>query len=344
MTPVSTASPNKLTFTAEDGDVASRLDVFLTARSSERRSRIGTLIRDGFVLLNGEVPRKTGVPLERGDVVEITIPPPPPSEAIPQALPLEIVYEDEHLVVVNKAADMVVHPSAGHDTGTLVNALVHRFGVLAPDLGTEDGRPRPGIVHRLDLGTSGVLVVARDQATRDGLSTAIAAHAIERRYLAVVYGTKLADNGTWRTQHDRHPTERRRFTSKTTEGKLAVTHWQVLRRSRSLSLIACRLETGRTHQIRMHCADHHFPIVGDPLYGGARPLPGPEGAAVRKLERQALHALTLSFVHPATGERLTVHGAPPADFAALIESLFGVKDAIEELAAPPVSGAGTARG
>ena len=316
-----------------------RLDAVVSDVARISRSQAGLRIEAGDVLLNGSLPPKGGVLLRSGDHVEVTVPPPPPSEAAPEDLPLTVVYEDDHLIVINKAADMVVHPSAGHESGTLVNALVHRYGVLAPDLGTEDGRPRPGIVHRLDLGTSGLLVVARTEAARDSLSAALAEHSVRRRYLAVVHGLSLPDSGMWLTMHDRHAKDRRRYTSKTTTGRTAVTHFEVLRRARALSLIACRLETGRTHQIRVHCSEHHAPIVGDELYGGTtRPVPGPEAALVKPLTRQALHAFELEFTHPATGELMRFVGAPPPDFTTLIARAFGVSDAVVELRSDPTAG------
>lgn len=330
---MSTPPPSRsVSFLVDESHVGRRLDAVVSEVAGISRSQATLRIDAGDVLVNGHLPSKAGVLLRVGDQVAITVPPPPPSEATPEDLPLAVVFEDEHLIVINKAADMVVHPSAGHDSGTLVNALVHRYGVLAPDLGTEDGRPRPGIVHRLDLGTSGLLVVARTEAARDALSAALAEHAVRRRYLAVVHGLSLPDTGTWQTMHDRHPKDRRRYTSKTTTGRTAVTHFEVLRRGRALSLIACRLETGRTHQIRVHCSDHHAPIVGDELYGGTtRPVPGPEAALVKPLTRQALHAFELEFTHPATGEPMRFVGAPPTDFSTLIARAFGVIDAVTEL-------------
>lgn len=305
-----------------------RLDVWLAATAGVSRSQLGLRLLAGDVLLDGRAPNKAGYPLRGGERVRLTLPPPPPTTALPEALPVEVLYEDEHLIVLNKAADMVVHPSPGHDSGTLVNALVHRFGTLAPDLGTEDGRPRPGIVHRLDLGTSGAIVVARTAAARDGLMRAIAAREVSRRYLAVVHGTRLPASGTWRTLHGRDPRHRHRFSSRVSEGREAVTHWEVLARSRAATLIACRLETGRTHQIRMHCADASAPIVGDALYGGERPVTGPEAPALRAIHRQALHALTLAFRHPVSGAPITCHAPPPEDLARLLAALFGESDAV----------------
>ena len=300
-----------------------RLDTWLAEAAGMSRSQIGLRIDAGDVLIEGRLPLKAGQKLRGGERISLVVPPPPPSEAAPEALPIDIVYEDAHLVVVNKAADMVVHPSPGHDRGTLVNALVHRYGTLAPDLGAEDGRPRPGIVHRLDRGTSGLLVVARDAPTRDALMAQIAARTVRRQYLAIVHGPKLEDAGTFRTLYGRHPTDRKRFTSRLAEGKVAVTHFSVIARARTVALVLCRLETGRTHQIRVHFADHGHPVAGDTLYGGDRRASGAEGHALAGLTRQALHAWRLAFVHPATGEAIAFEAPLPPDLAELVRSLFG---------------------
>ncbi len=330
----------RLTDPSEDDDVSlvelevpleaagSRLDVWLAQAAGISRSQVALRIEAGDVTVHGRVVTKAGLALRGGEALVLRLPPPPPSEALPEALPLDVLYEDEHLIVVNKAADMVVHPSPGHETGTLVNALVHRFGGLAPDLGTPEGRPRPGVVHRLDLGTSGAMVVARTAVARDGLMRAIALRTVSRRYLAVVHGTSLADVGSWRTRHTRDPHHRHRFTSRSATGREAVTHWEVVVRGRRLSVLRCRLETGRTHQIRVHCADHGAPIVGDRLYGGDRPVPGPEAAAARDLSRQALHALTLAFTHPVDGTPIVCHAPPPPDLQQLFQRGFGVADAV----------------
>jgi 23S rRNA pseudouridine1911/1915/1917 synthase len=209
---------------------------------------------------------------------------------------------------------LVVHPAAGHDRGTLVNALLHHTEVERG----EDPR-RPGIVHRLDKDTSGVMVVARTDAVREALSAQFASHAIEREYEAICLGTPPPAI-TFDTLIGRHPTERKRFSSKVRTGKRAVTHVRALRAFAGAALVRCRLETGRTHQIRVHMADHGYPLLGDPLYG--KP---PKDAALRAigaaLGRQALHARVLGFVHPLSGERLRFEVEPPADFARALGSL-----------------------
>ncbi len=302
-----------------------RLDRFLTSVIELSRSQIRARIDAGDVLIDGARPTKAGQPLLGGEAIAVTIPPPPPTTALPEDIPLDVVYEDQHLVVVNKAADMVVHPSIGHETGTLVNALLHRYGALAEAPLSEDGRPRPGIVHRLDRGTSGVLVVARTQPARERLSAMLAERTIHRHYLAVVHGPNLDDSGTFDTMHGRHPRDRKRFSSRVRTGKRAVTHWQVRARAKYTALVECKLETGRTHQIRVHFADAGHPVVGDDAYAGRRRAPGSEGRALLRMDRQALHAWRLELNHPITGESLSLGALPPDDMAGTITAVFGAE-------------------
>ncbi len=300
-----------------------RLDVVLARELNLSRSQVALRVEAGEVWLRGRPARKAGERLRGGEQVVVTLPPPPPSVAEPEDLPLSIVYEDAHLIIVDKAASMVVHPSPGHDRGTLVNALVHRYGALAEPTSTADGRPRPGIVHRLDRGTSGLMVVARDVVTRDGLTRAIARRTMKRSYVAVVLGTRLEDAVRIETLYARHPTERRRFSSKVEAGKVAVTHVRVLARSRHALLVLCQLETGRTHQIRVHLADRGYAVAGDPLYGHPPFFSGPEAVAVQRLERQALHSARLEVTHPVLGTALDVTAPLPTDLARLVGTLFG---------------------
>lgn len=242
--------------------------------------------------------------------------PPPPSEARPEDIPLAILYEDADLVVVDKPAGMVVHPAPGHPGGTLVNALLHHFGALPGQ-----DAARPGVVHRLDALTSGVMVVARTPAAREGLMQAFAAHAIERAYLAVATGDPPA-RATYETLHGRHPRDRKRFSSRVARGKRAVTHVEVLERLHGAALVRCTLETGRTHQIRVHLADHGFALLGDPVYG--RPPKDPRlRAAAEALGRQALHAAVLGFTHPVSGAPLRFETPVPDDLRRAIEALRG---------------------
>ncbi|MFO0744092.1 MAG: RluA family pseudouridine synthase [Myxococcota bacterium] len=242
-----------------------------------------------------------------------------------------MVWQDEHLAIIDKPAGLVVHPAAGHRSGTLVNALLHwaREEEVALEIDEEE---RPGIVHRIDKDTSGLLVVAFDDATMRGLQSLFAAHDIERRYRAVVYGTRLADEGTKVSELGRHPKDRKRFASLPVgrgAGKRAVTHWKVLARGHALALVECRLETGRTHQIRVHLSEMGYPIVADPAYGvdnkrSRRDLRttviAQEEAAGRAMPRLALHAAVLGFVHPITGEKLRFESPDPDDLATLIKA------------------------
>lgn len=301
-----------------------RLDRFLAAASGLSRSQIGVRVSAGDVLIGGERPSKAGTRLRAGDLIHLTVPPPPPSDAEPEDLPLAVVYEDEHIIVVDKAAAMVTHPSRGHESGTLVNALLHHFGRLAPALPDSDpsSPPRPGIVHRLDRGTSGLLVIARTVAARDGLSAQMAARDIHRTYLAIAHGPNLADEGCFDTLHGRHPRHRTRFTTHVSTGRRAVTNWRVLARARTVLLVRCQLHTGRTHQIRVHLADAGHPLVGDTLYGGRRRAPGSEGAALSRLERQALHAWRLELTHPISGESMEFEAPLPPDMARAVRAVF----------------------
>ncbi|TNF32146.1 MAG: RluA family pseudouridine synthase [Deltaproteobacteria bacterium] len=307
-------------------DVAgARLDAVVAERWPElSRSQVRRAHDEGRLTLNGRPPKKAGVPVRAGDVVCVDVHDAPTGEA-PQAeaIPLRVVYEDEHLVVVDKPAGLVVHPAPGHAGGTLVNALVHHLDELAE---SEDAPDRPGIVHRIDKDTSGLLVVAKSLAAMTGLQAQFAAHTAHRRYRAVVLGPRLADEGTFETLFDRHPRDRKRFTGRVSRGRRACTHWRVLARGEALALVELALETGRTHQIRVHMSEHGHPVVADPIYG--RPVPkggvgraAIELAAARRMPRLALHAAELGFVHPATGEALRFTAPDPEDLARLIATI-----------------------
>lgn len=251
---------------------------------------------------------------KEGQLVVVRPAPPPPSSATPEDLPLAVLHEDDDVIVVDKAPGMVVHPAAGHPSGTLVNALLFRFGALP---GAEAARP--GIVHRLDALTSGVMVVARSELAKARLVDAFRDHAIERRYLAIAVGHPPA-RVTWDTLHGRHPRDRKRFSGRVTRGKRAITHLEVVERLRGAARVRCRLETGRTHQIRVHCAEHGFPLLGDPVYGRP-PRDRRVRAAATTLGRQALHAAVLGFDHPRTGRPMRFETEPPADLREALASL-----------------------
>jgi 23S rRNA pseudouridine1911/1915/1917 synthase len=290
-----------------------RLDVVITALFPEvSRSRAANLVRDGAVTVDGAVVTRPSQVARAGSVVEVALPAPVPAGAVAQDLPIRVVYEDAHLVVVDKAAGMVVHPGAGHADGTLVNALLHHVD----DLSGIGGVERPGIVHRLDKETSGLLVVAKHDQAHQALSSQFADHSAGRTYLAVCLGVPAAASGTIRSTLGRHPGDRLRFAS-VEGGKLAVTHWRCLGVSGRISLISCRLETGRTHQVRVHLSESGWPILGDSLYFRGTPPKTVVGMA----ERTMLHARQLRLTHPTTGEAMVFDAPPPADFLALLAAV-----------------------
>jgi 23S rRNA pseudouridine1911/1915/1917 synthase len=261
-------------------------------------------------------PARPSSKLHAGDRVRFEPTPPEPDPgAEPEDIPLRVLFEDEHLVVVDKPPGLCVHPSPGHRAGTLVNALLYHVSSLAG----VGGRLRPGIVHRLDKDTSGLLVATKSDAAHEGLARQFHAHIVERRYLALVRGA-IAAQGVQRTLYGRDPRHRLRFSARVRVGKTAVTHWRVVERLRGAALIEARLETGRTHQVRVHLADLGHPVLGDRLYGG---LGGDERLAAvgRELGRQALHAATLGFLHPVTGARMSFASPIPEDMRRAIDRL-----------------------
>jgi 23S rRNA pseudouridine1911/1915/1917 synthase len=311
----------RLTF--EAGRPPERLDRFLAEALPElSRSQVKKLIEEGLVALRGTA-AKAGEKLKGGETIEVTLPPPTPAEALPQEIPLAVLYEDRHLIVVDKPAGLVVHPAPGHPGGTLVNALLHH----CTDLAGVGGELRPGIVHRLDKGTSGVLVAAKDDATHQALARQFKAHNIARRYVALVHGTVAGEAGTIDRPIGRHPTERKKMSSRARAGRHAVTHWRVLARygRDRLTLLELRLETGRTHQIRVHLSELGLPVVGDPVYGSAGRLhdlaDGELRRRLQQLHRQALHARLLGFMHPASGAWMEFESPLPADMRGILEYL-----------------------
>ena len=288
--------------------MAERLDRVLQARHPDfSRSRIEGLVKAGLVTVNGVAAEKAGQKVGETDEIAVTIPPPVPAVPEPEDIPLDVVFEDDDLIVVNKPAGLVVHPAPGHFTGTLVNALLHR----CPGLSGIGGVARPGIVHRLDQDTSGLLVVAKSQPAMDGLSRAFASHRdVEKTYLAVCHGRPRLDSGRIENLIGRHPVDRKRMAIVERNGKPAITNWR-LRTSRTsqTSLVECRIETGRTHQIRVHMASLGCPVIGDKVYG--------KPTLDRRLDpvpmRQMLHAWRLALWHPVTRERMSFEAPIPSD-------------------------------
>lgn len=290
------------------------------------RGEVQRWVEAGRVLVDGRAAAKSGERVRAGASLSVDPLPPPTTDARPDpSVPFRVVYEDDWLLVVDKPAGVVVHPSRGHPDGTLVNGLLAR-GPLAPDDEADrgvEGLPRPGVVHRLDKGTSGLMVVAKQARAREGLKALFAAHDIERSYVAIAAGATAAQ--TVARPHGRHPTDRLRFTSRLAAGKRAITHFEVIAplAGGKATLVRCRLETGRTHQIRVHLAEAAgTPVLGDPIYG--RP---PADPLLRRLAeglgRQALHAEVLGFVHPVTGKALRWASALPDDMACALRELGG---------------------
>ncbi len=323
----------------EEGEAGQRLDRFLAARLPEvSRSRVQSLIAEGRVRVNGAPVTRPSRKVVAGEEVTLELPAPKPLELEAEDIPLDIVHEDEHLIVLNKPAGLVVHPAAGHSTGTLVNALLHHVKQTGGRLSGIGGVERPGIVHRLDKDTSGLLVIARTEKTHRSLSEQFAAHGrdgrLHRAYLALAWGAPRLPTGTIDAPIARHPKDRTRMAVRHHDetAREAITHYEVLEAFPAAahrpvaSLLRCRLETGRTHQIRVHLSHIGHPVMGDPLYArthaaSAGCLSEEARALLQALNRQALHAAELGFVHPVTGERMHFSAPPPADFRRLLAAL-----------------------
>ena len=284
-----------------------RLDKVILSRHPDfSRSRIEGLVKAGFVTVNGAVAAKAGMKVSPDDEIVVEIPPPVPAVPEPEDIPLSVVFEDEDMLVIDKPPGMVVHPAPGHFTGTLVNALLAH----CPNLSGIGGVARPGIVHRLDQDTSGLIVVAKTQSAMDSLARAFASHKnVEKTYLAVVHGRPRLDSGRIENLIGRHPVDRKRMAILEKGGKLAVTNWRVLSSVGTMSVLECRIETGRTHQIRVHAASLGCPVIGDRTYG--------KGALDRRLDpvppRQMLHAWKLRLWHPTKGVEMSFEAPPPPD-------------------------------
>ena len=269
-----------------------------------------------MVTVNGKTDN-TSTKIRPGDDAVVRQPPPTESRAISQEIPLTVLYEDSHLIVVDKVAGMVVHPAPGHPDGTLVNALLGH----CTDLSGIGGELRPGIVHRIDKDTSGILVVSKEDTTHQVLADGFKDKVHRREYLAICTPAPKLLQGVMDTLHGRHPVHRKKFSSKVSRGKRAVTHYEVRESfDGRAALLGLRLETGRTHQIRVHCADAGFALLGDPMYGRL-PRVEPLRTLAKELGRQALHAARLSFVHPVTQEALDFESALPADMQAVLDAL-----------------------
>ncbi|HKJ34617.1 MAG TPA: RluA family pseudouridine synthase [Balneolales bacterium] len=304
-----------------------RLDKYITLFvQNATRNKVQSAIKDGYVLVNGKV-EKPSYKVLADDVIDITLPKPPPPEAVPEDIPLNIIYEDDDLLIVNKKAGMVVHPAFGNWTGTMVNGLLYHISDLPENEDEED--IRPGIVHRIDKDTSGLLVVAKKEVVLSELSQLFAKHDIERTYWAIVWGTP-DEEGTITGNIGRSKKDRKKMTVvEDSRGKPAVTHYKVIEYFDYLSLVEVRLETGRTHQIRVHFSEIGHPVFGDPTYGGRAVRYGSNTGhrkkmfdnLFKKLDRQCLHAKTLGFKHPAIGEFIEFDSKLPGDFQNVLNKL-----------------------
>ena len=302
-------------FTVENQE-GDRIDRYLSEELEDRsRSYIQKLIKEQYVKVN-EKPVKANYRLSLGDMVEIDLPEAKEPDIVPEDIPMDILYEDQDIIMINKPKQMVVHPAPGHYSGTLVNALIYHCG---DELSGINGTMRPGIVHRIDMDTTGSLVVCKNDMAHQSLSAQLKEHSIRRIYVAIVHGNIKEDSGTVNAPIGRHPTERKKMSTHCKNGREAITHYQVLERFGDYTYIQCELETGRTHQIRVHMASIGHPLLGDQVYG-------PKKCPFPALQGQTLHARTLGIIHPRTGEHLEVNAPLPDYFEELLESLRKIKN------------------
>jgi 23S rRNA pseudouridine1911/1915/1917 synthase len=312
----------EITVTLEDREQFKRLDVYLAAKLSQfSRSTIKRLFESEDISSETVSLSLNKMPAA-GTVIEIEVPPPIPSDLVAENIPLDILFEDAHLIIINKPAGLVVHPAPGHYTGTLVNAILYH----CPDLKGIGAEKRPGIVHRLDMGTSGVMVVAKDQATHEGLALLFSTHDIDRKYEALVLGNPNGSSGLLSSTIGRHPTNRLKMMANVPVGKKAITHFKVIKRYESCTHVELTLETGRTHQIRVHMSQLvKCPIICDTLYGygptGMNKLSTEIRTIIGDYPYQLLHAKELGFVHPITKEKLHFSAPAPEIFQAVIRAL-----------------------
>ena len=291
-----------------------RIDQCLAASFSDcSRSFLQKLLKDGKVSINGKT-QKASSKVAAGDAVLVLLPEPEELNVDPENIPLDILYEDDDLLVVNKPKGMVVHPAAGHSSGTLVNALMYHCG---NELSGINGCMRPGIVHRIDMDTTGSLVICKNDKAHQSLSEQLKVHSIRRIYVAIVHGNIKEDSGTVNAPVGRHPTDRKKMSTHCKNGREAITHYKVLERFGDYTYIQCELETGRTHQIRVHMASIGHPLVGDEVYG-------PKKCPFKGLQGQTLHARTLGIIHPSTGEYLEVNAPLPEYFIELLDRLRNI--------------------
>lgn len=299
-------------YTVEESQSGMRLDKFLTEiYPDQTRSFLQKLVKSGEIKVNGKPVIKAGFVVEGGDQVSASIPTPQAVEIEAENIPLDILYEDADVLIVNKPKGMVVHPSAGHYSGTLVNAIMYH---CADSLSGINGEIRPGIVHRIDMDTTGALIICKNDAAHVDIAEQIKEHTVTRRYRGIVCGVVKEDEGTIEGAIGRHPTQRKKMAINEKNGKPAITHYKVLQRFAKYTYMEFRLETGRTHQIRVHMASIGHPLVGDVTYGPAK-------CPFKHLQGQCLHAMVLGFIHPRTGEYIEFSAPLPEYFTDLLENL-----------------------
>lgn len=315
-------------FAVLEDQAGERIDRWLADRCGDlSRSRIQALIADGHLAINGDGIKQSSFQVRGGDQIELVVPPAAPAEPEAQSITLDIVFEDEHLIVINKPPGMVVHPGAGNPDGTLVNALLAHCGDSLKGIG---GVLRPGIVHRIDKDTSGLLVAAKTEAAHAGLAEQLAAHTMERVYDAIVWGRPKPASGTVSGKIGRSPNNRKKMALLTSGGRDSLTTYKTVAAfGTAAAHIECRLKTGRTHQIRVHMASIAHPLIGNPVYGSApakcvKALSADAASLAKKFPRQALHARSLGFSHPVTGAHLHFARAMPDDMARLVAGLRGL--------------------
>ena len=297
-------------FSIDRNTEGQRIDRYLSDELEDRsRSYIQKIMKEGYVKVN-QKPVKSNYRLSFGDSVEVTLPEAKEPDIVPENIPLDILYEDQDIIMINKPKQMVVHPAPGHYSGTLVNALMYHCG---DELSGINGCMRPGIVHRIDMDTTGSLVVCKNDKAHQSLSEQLKVHSIRRIYVAIVHGNIKEEEGTVNAPIGRHPTDRKKMAINYKNGKDAVTHYKVLERFGQATYVECRLETGRTHQIRVHMASIGHPLLGDTVYGSSK--------NPYHLEGQALHAMILGFVHPRTCEYMEFTAPLPEYFVKLLSKL-----------------------
>jgi len=298
-----------LTLKPDTDAAGTRVDAWLAANlEGVTRSAAARLLEEGKVTCGGKTLAKN-YKLSGAETLEVTLPDPEPVDVVPQNIPLDVVYEDDDVIVVNKPKGLVVHPAPGHPDGTLVNALMYHCGDSLSGIG---GELRPGIVHRIDRDTSGLIIAAKNDFAHQGLAAQLQDHTLARIYECIVVGNLRSDSGTVDVPIGRHPVDRKKQ-AVVANGRSAVTHWEVLERYQGFTHVQCRLETGRTHQIRVHMAHINHPILGDTVYGNKKPVNGLQG--------QCLHAVGLRFLHPRTGEAVELRCSLPEEFEIQLRKL-----------------------